>query len=192
MTSQPSTCNLLNPSRLKPSYLSKHISLGLNRAEVKISEIARSQPAATDLAAQVIACYPEASKIICLTLGCDAVLGYICSRNSETPLDLLIIDAEPLKSIEGYLYPRPGVSLEAGSRQLEFEPTSRGMFPIIIQGGRYARFDITDSRGYDFIHAEIAREPFIFVSVEPLAVSDICKIFMGDIPVNGRVVSLFD
>ena len=149
-------------SRPNPSYLSKHISLGLNRAEVKISEIARSQPAATDLAAQVIACYPEASKIICLTLGCDAVLGYICSRNSETPLDLLIIDAEPLKSIDGCPYPD------------------------------YARFDITDSRGYDFIHAEIAREPFIFVSVEPLAFSDICKIFMGDIPVNGRVVSLFD
>ena len=191
MTSQSNTCNSLNPSRPNPSYLSKHISLGLNRAEVKISEIARSQPAATDLAAQVIAYYPEASKIICLTLGSDAVLGYMCSRDGDTPRDLLIIDAEPLKSIEGYLYPRPGVSLEAGSRQLEFEPTLRGLFPI-IQGGRYARFDITDSRGYDFIHAEIAREPFIFVSVEPLAVSDICKIFMGDIPVNGRVVSLFD
>ena len=141
---------------------SKQISLGLNRAEVKLSEIARSRPAVAELAAQVIACYPEASKIICLTIGCDAVLGYMCSRDSETPRDLLIIEAEPLKSIDADQYPD------------------------------YSRFDITDSRGYDFIRTEIAREPFIFVSMEPLTVWDICEIFMGDIPVNGRVVSLFD
>jgi hypothetical protein len=146
----------------KQCNTNRSISLGLNRTEVKISEIARSQPAATDLSAQVIACYPEATKIICLTLGSDAVLGYMCSRNSEAPRDLLIIDAEPLKSIDGYPYPD------------------------------CARFDITDSRGYDFIRAEIERELFIFVSVEPLTVWDIYEIFMGDIPVNGRVVSLFD
>jgi hypothetical protein len=146
----------------KQCNTNRSISLGLNRAEVKLSEIARSRPAAADLAAQVIACYPEASKIICLTLGSDAVLGYMCSRDGETPRDLLIIDAKPLKSIDGHQYPD------------------------------YARFEITDSRGYDFIRAEIKREPFIFVSVEPLAVSDIYEIFMGDIPVNGRVISLFD
>ena len=86
----------------------------------------------------------------------------MCSRDSEIPRDLLIIDANPLKSIDGYQYPD------------------------------YPRFDITDSRGYDFIRTEIEREPFIFVSVEPLTVWDIYEIFRGDIPANGRVVSLFD
>ncbi len=69
------------------------VNLGLNPNEVKISEIARNRQASAELAEKIRAYYPEATKIICLTLVCDAMLGYICAREGKKQLDLLIIEA---------------------------------------------------------------------------------------------------